>query len=57
MHVHVYCTDGEAKFWVEPKVVLAKNHGLSRSQITELARMVKEHCDEIKNAWKKHFQS
>ncbi len=34
MHVHVYCTDGEAKFWVEPKVVLAKNHGLSSSQIT-----------------------
>ena len=57
MHVHVYCTDGEAKFWVEPEVVLAKNHSLSGSQVTELTRVVKEHRDEIENAWTKHFPS
>jgi len=55
MHVHVSCTDGEAKFWVEPEVALARNHGLSGSQVTELTRVVKEHCDEVKDAWKKHF--
>ena len=57
MHVHVYCADGEVKFWVEPEVALAKNHGLSDSQITELTRVVKEHCDEIKDAWRKHFSN
>ncbi len=55
MHVHVYCTNGEAKFWIEPEVILAKNHGLSGSQITELTCVAKEHRDEIENAWKKHF--
>jgi hypothetical protein len=26
MHVHVDATDGEAKFWLEPKIELAKNY-------------------------------
>lgn len=30
MHVHVHCGDGEAKFWLEPKVALAKNYGLTK---------------------------
>jgi hypothetical protein len=27
MHVHVYCGDGEAKFWLEPEVALAYELG------------------------------
>jgi len=23
MHIHVFCTDGEAKFWLEPLISLA----------------------------------
>ena len=30
MHVHVAHTDGEAKFWLEPKIELAINQGLSQ---------------------------
>jgi Domain of unknown function (DUF4160) len=29
MHVHVYCERGEAKFWLEPKIELAKNSGMA----------------------------
>jgi hypothetical protein len=54
-HVHVTCADGEAKFWVEPEVLLAENFGLSAKQISELTKVVEKHKDEIKNAWKKHF--
>ena len=25
MHVHVYCGDGEAKYWLEPEIELARN--------------------------------
>ncbi len=57
MHVHIYCSDGEAKFWIEPEVLLAKNWGLSSPQINELANVVKEHKDEIADAWNKHFGS
>ncbi len=28
MHVHVHGTNGEAKFWLEPKIELAGNYGL-----------------------------
>ncbi len=56
MHVHVYSGDGEAKFWVEPEVTLAKNWGLSQTQLNDLLQVVEEHRDEIRNAWQKHFR-
>ncbi len=57
MHVHVYCPDGEAKFWVEPEVNLARNHGLSPAQIAELTKVVEDRRDEIADAWNKHFRN
>ena len=55
--MHVYSSEGEAKFWLEPDVALAKNYGLSDSQITELAAVVRKRKDEIRDAWQKHFRS
>lgn len=57
MHVHVYCVDGEEKFWLEPAVVLAKNYGLSKKRVGEARKIVQERKDEIKTAWRKHFKS
>jgi hypothetical protein len=48
-HVHVHCEDGEAKFWLEPDVGLAKNYGLSAVQIGEIVKVLKERKDEISN--------
>ena len=28
MHIHIYCGDGEAKFWLEPRIELARNYKL-----------------------------
>ncbi|MDT8427400.1 MAG: DUF4160 domain-containing protein [Pseudomonadales bacterium] len=55
MHVHVYCSDGEAKFWLEPEIELARNFRLSRAQLQEAERLIEENSDEFKAAWKKHF--
>ncbi len=55
MHVHVYCGDGEAKFWLEPRVELVKNFQLSQNQLKEIELIIEEHYDELKRAWKKHF--
>ena len=55
MHVHIHCADGEAKFWLEPEVSLAKNYGLNNSQLTEVENVVEERRDEIARAWRKHF--
>ncbi len=55
MHVHVYSEDGEAKFWLEPEVALAQNHGLSPKEITQLKKIVEKKRDEIEKSWSKHF--
>jgi hypothetical protein len=55
MHVHVYCERGEAKFWLEPRIELADNSGLTARQVRAAKTLIEEHNDEIRNAWQKHF--
>jgi hypothetical protein len=57
MHVHVICSDGEVKYWLEPEIELTKNYRLSRLQLKEIEQLIEEHYDEIKNAWRKYFHS
>ncbi|HEA52263.1 hypothetical protein LCGC14_3031270 [marine sediment metagenome] len=57
MHVHIVSGDGEAKFWLEPDLELAKNHGYSRQQLKEIESLVEGHRDELVSAWKQHFSS
>ena len=57
MHVHVYRPEGEAKFWIEPRMELAQNYGLTRRQLHTARRLIQEHEDEIRTAWKAHFRS
>jgi hypothetical protein len=57
MHVHVYPAEGEAKFWLEPAVEVAENYGLRRRRLAAALRLVLEHEDEIRSAWKAHFGS
>jgi hypothetical protein len=55
IHVHVQCAEGEAKFWIEPSVSLAKNKGLSSAYLRLVEDIIREHEDEIRSAWKTHF--
>lgn len=57
IHVHVTCSEGEAKFWIIPNVKLAKNYGLKDYQINEIKKIIKEKKDVIIDNWKKHFRS
>ena len=54
-HVHVSCQEGEAKFWLEPTVDLARNHGLSAEQLRETQMIVEEKRNVILDAWHGHF--
>lgn len=56
MHVHVQSSAGEAKFWLEPAIELAQNYGLSNRQLNSVIKLVKDHEDEIREAWNTHFQ-
>ena len=57
MHVHVECTDGEAKFWLEPAISLAQNYGLSEQQLGAVQGHIEANADAIRTAWQKHFGS
>jgi len=55
MHVHVQHADGEVKFWLSPEVSLADSCGLSPQAIKVVETMVRNHLEEICDAWRKHF--
>ena len=55
IHVHIEHPDGEAKFWLTPKVELVTYTGLSLRQRREAQAVVEAHREEITNAWKHHF--
>ena len=56
MHIHVSAPEGEAKFWIEPKVVLCENYRLSSRALNELKEIIESRKDEIIDSWKKHFK-
>jgi hypothetical protein len=45
------------KFWLEPEIELAMQHGLPPHRVSEIRRLVEEHEDEIRNAWQQHIGS
>ena len=55
MHVHVHHADGEAKFWLEPRIKLAVNFGMNVRKVSEAQRLIRSHEDEIRAAWRDHF--
>lgn len=54
-HVHACCSDGEAKFWLEPVVELAQNYGLNGPQLRAAEGLIRKHLEVILAAWRKHF--
>lgn len=56
MHIHVLTTEGEAKFWMEPEIELAKTIKLKPYELNRLKKVIVEHRDEIIRAWNKHHK-
>jgi hypothetical protein len=54
-HIHIHCQKGEAKFWLDPEIELAKNYKLSRRELNEIEKIIEEHYDEFIKAWEEHF--
>lgn len=55
MHVHVQGQNGEAKFWLEPRLELAQHTGLANHELSSAHRLIEEHADDIRRAWHHHF--
>ena len=56
-HIHIYCQNGEAKFWLKPQIELAKNYKLSRKQLNEIETIIEENYEKFANAWEEYFGS
>lgn len=57
MHVHVACSDGDAKFWLEPTIELAMQKGLASHRLNEIREIIGDHRDELADAWRGHLNS
>ncbi len=56
LHVHVESADGEAKFWLEPEIDVAKNYRLGDKDLSRIRDLIIEHEQEIRDAWDTHFR-
>ena len=54
-HVHVQGPEGEAKFWMEPRIELARNYQLSEKDLGTIRKLIERHEEEIRDAWNRHF--
>lgn len=57
LHIHVQSADGEAKFWIEPHIELARNYELSEQDLSRVLQLIIDHEQEIRDAWHEHFES
>jgi len=57
MHVHIACSDGDAKFWLEPEIEVAVAKGLRPHRLKAIHRIIEEHKDELADAWHEHLDS
>ncbi|WP_157174507.1 DUF4160 domain-containing protein [Thiocystis violascens] len=56
MHVHVVSGEGEAKFWLDPDIELARNHKYSGKKLKQIESLVEVNYNELVSAWQQHFK-
>ena len=55
MQIHVQSADGEAKFWIEPEIELARNYKLTDQDLSRVLELVIDHEQEIRDDWHRRF--
>ena len=55
MHIHVICGRHEAKYWLEPRVELAKNTGIPEHKLSEIKKIVEKYADSFKEQFRQHI--
>ncbi len=56
IHVHVSSGDAEAKFRIEPEIVLIENNGLKSREIRQSIMAIEENKEVIIERWKEYFE-
>ena len=50
-HMHVDRENRSAKFWLDPDVSLADNHGYSRKELRDTERLARENLERLRSEW------
>jgi len=50
-HTHVDRDKLSAKFWLDPDVSLANNHGFNRKELRDIERLIRENLETLRNEW------
>ncbi|HSB69137.1 MAG TPA: DUF4160 domain-containing protein [Candidatus Methylomirabilis sp.] len=50
-HMHADREEMSAKFWLDPDVSLAENHGYSRKELRGIEGIVRENLEGLRNEW------
>lgn len=53
-HIHVQAAEDQAKFWLDP-VDLVVNYGFNGRELSEVAKLVEQHRNELLEAWNEYF--
>ncbi len=40
-----------AKFWLDPVVTLANNHGYSRKELRDIEKIIHDNLETLRNEW------
>jgi hypothetical protein len=52
---HVMGNGHEAKFWLEPKIELAKNKGFSETELNEIYKIIKKNEKRFREQYQQHI--
>lgn len=50
-HTHIDRENMSAKFWLDPDVSLAENHGFSRKELRDIEWIIRGNLETLRNEW------
>jgi hypothetical protein len=54
-HIHVVKAGNEAKFWLEPEICMAYNHGFKEKEVKKIIQLVEKYGNEFKQQFAAHI--
>ena len=54
-HIQIQCQHGEAKFWLDAQIELAKNYKVRIKELNEVEKIIEEHFEDFIKVWEEYF--
>ncbi len=54
-HIHIEKGNGSAKWWLTPEPTMVYSTGFKTGEERRIRALIKQHRDELLQAWRRHF--